>query len=235
MKRTIVLVLFAAACGSDNDPPELAPDGAVPPIDTPAGCDPATVLPATYRPIPTISAGLITVTNDTGVMSGTIDATAGGTMNAPDRPYIYLDLRTGTKVEASDLDALGATSWDIALKRSSLRVNGGDSGPGNRKLAIVQAATLAEVTSAPMTGYASDEFATADCMLDMLPGGEPRTAFGEWYEYEPQAHTLTPKPEVYVLERTNGSRTAFRIVTYYGDPTMPMRGAYYEVAWKQLP
>ena len=230
-----ILLLALAACASDTDPPELEPDGAVPPVDTPAGCDPATVLPATYRPIPMISAGLVTVTTASDVTAGTIDATAGGTMNAPDRPYIYLDLRTGTKVEVSDLDALGATSWDIALKRSSLRVNGGDSGPGNRKLAIVQAATLAEVTTAPATGYVSDAFATADCMLDMLPGGEPRTAFGEWYAYDPQAHTLTPKPEVYVLERNNGSRTAFRIVNYYGDVAAPMRGAYYAVEWKQLP
>ena len=72
-------------------------------------------------------------------------------------------------------------------------------------------------------------------MLDMLPGGEPRIAFGEWYDYNPQAHTLTPKPEVYVLERNNGSRTAFRIVSYYGDAAAPMRGAYYAVEWKQLP
>jgi hypothetical protein len=70
-------------------------------------------------------------------------------------------------------------------------------------------------------------------MLDALPGGEPKSAFGEWYNYDEQTHAVSPKSEVYVLERNDGSRTAFRISSYY-DPAMPMRGALYSVEWKQL-
>lgn len=240
MKRWSLLaaLLAVGACGDDgnggNDTPTF--DAAIPDdAEVPPGCDPATVLPTAYRPIASVSTGTVQVTTAGGVTSGTLDATAGGAANSADQPYLYVDLRNGTRVDINDLEAWSSTQWDIALKRSSLRINGGDSGPGNRKLAIVEASSLAEVTSAPTTGYTTDDFATDDCMLVTLPGGEPMTAFGEWYDYNIETHQVEPKPEVYVLERNNGSHTAFRIITYYGDPQSPMRGAYYRVEWKNLP
>jgi hypothetical protein len=228
MKHALRLVLMIAATGCGGSGDAMAPDSA-------GGCDPATVLPTTYRLIAMVSTGAVQVTTAGGVTSGTIDATAGGVDNAADNPYIYVDLRNGTKVAINDLEARTNTAWDIALKRSSLRTNGGDSGTGGRELVAVQAATLADVTSAPASGYASDDFATADCMLESTAIGEPRSAFGDWYEYDVDTHVVTPKAETYVLKRNNGSRTAFRIKAYYGDPSSPMRGAFYSVEWKQLP
>jgi hypothetical protein len=237
-------LLVACGDGSSNDTPDAAvlvdaavgADAAVM-IDAPltSGCDPATVLPTSYRPIPLTSAGAVMVTTTADVTAGTIDATAGGLAMSAENPYIYVDLVTGTKAALTDLEARTATTWDIALKRSSLRINGGDSGAGGRMLAVVPAATLAEVTAAPATGYVADDFATADCTLETLPGGEPKTAFGEWYGYDEVTHALAAKPEVYVIERSDGTRTALRLVTYYGDPASTMRGAYYRVEWKQLP
>jgi hypothetical protein len=230
MKRSswlFVLWLAITGCGGSGNGDDAAPD-------SPGGCDPATVLPVSYRLIAMVSTGAVQVTTSGEVTSGTIDATAGGVNNAADNPYVYVDLRSGTKVAVNDLDARTSTAWDIALKRSSLRTNSGDSGTGGRELAAVQAATLAQVTQAPASGYASDDFATADCMLDSTAIGEPRSAFGDWYDYDVNTHVVTPKAEVYVLKRNNGSRTAFRIKAYYGDPSMPMRGAFYSVEWKQL-
>ena len=219
-RSALAIAWVMAACG--DTPPDNTPD-----------CDPATLLPSNYRLIPTVSNGTVQVTEAAGVTSGTIDARAGGLANAADNPYIYVDLRAGTKVEVNDVDALTATTWDIALKRSSIRANGGDSGAGNRQIAIVAATSLAEVTAGPSTGYATDDFTTDDCALDALEAGEPHTTFGEWYGYTEDTHQLQPKPEVYVIERNNGSRTAFRIVTYYGGT--PAAGALYQVEWKQLP
>lgn len=239
MKRwTLLAALVAtAACGDDdsNNPGPDAMTEVDAGADAPSGCDPATVLPSSYRPIAMVSTGEVDVTTVNDVTSGTLDATAGGTASSADRPYLYVDLRDGVRVDVDDLAARSSTEWDIALKRSSLRVNGGDSGPGNRRLAVVPAASLAEVTTAPTDGYTTDDFATDDCMLVTIPGGEPMSAFGEWYEYNLETHQLAPKPEVYVIERNNGSRTAFRIVSYYGDEAMPMRGAFYRVEWKHLP
>jgi hypothetical protein len=222
----LVVLLFASiGCGGSGD-------GAEP--DAPGGCDPATILPGGYRLIPMVSSGAVTVTTASGVTEGSIDATAGGVNNSADNPYIYVDLRNNMKVAINDVEARSSTSWDIALKRSSLRTNSGDSGPGNRQVAAVQAATLAEVTAAPTSGYATDDFATDDCTLESTIIGEPRSAFGDWYNYDEDTHVVTPKAEVYILQRSNGSRTAFRIKAYYGDPASPMRGAFYSVEWKQL-
>lgn len=231
LSRLLPFVLATAACGGDSDNPST-PD-AMP--DAPSGCDPATVLPNAFRPIPMVSTGAVTVTGTTaGVTAATIDATAGGTAGSADRPYLYLDLKTGARVDIDDIAARTSSAWDIAIKRPSIRSNGGDSGTGKRTIAVV-AGTSLDTVAAPSSGYASDDFTTEDCMLDAIGLGEPRSAFGEWYDYNIDTHVVTPKGEVYVVEREDGSRSAFRIVTYYGDTAMPMRGAFYQVEWKQLP
>jgi len=221
---------LAAACGGDPKPELIMPDA-----PAASGCDPATVLPSNFRLVAKTAAGAVTVTTTAGVTSGTIDGTAGGLPVAADNPYIYVDLLNGTKVAVSDLDARTSTMWDVALKRASLRINGGDSGAGKRQLAVVQATTLDAVTAGPATGYVTDDFATDDCMLQALEVGEPRTAFGQWYDYDMATHVVTPKAEMYVIERNDGTRTAFHVIEYYGDTAMPMRGAFYQVEWKQLP
>lgn len=203
-------------------------------IDAPSGCDPATVLPSNFRPIPSSSMGMVQVTTTAGVTSGSVDATAGGLSGAADNPYLYLNLKTGAKVAVNDLDAVDSMDWDISLKRASLRVNSGDSGKGGRKLAVVAGATLDALTAPPTSGYSTDDFTSADCMLIPLPAGEPTSAFGEWYKYDIDTHAVSPKSELYVVERPDGTHTALRIVTYYGDPQSPMRGGFYQVEWKQL-
>lgn len=228
---SLILLALLIGCG-DGDDPEVTPDAAMP--DAPQGCNPATVLPSSYRPVAKVATTLLTVTTTDGVTSGTVDATAGGISMAADNPYLYLDLKTGVKVDINDLEARTSSAWDLGLKRSSLRLNSGDSGTGNRKSVPVAATTLAEVTAGPATGYVTDDYTTADCMIVTIPGGEPMSAFGEWYEYDLQTNKVKPKGEVHVIQRADGSRTAFHITSYY-DPAMPSRGAVYSVEWKQLP
>jgi len=236
MKSLIRVALIGgsllAACGDDGGS-ATGDDGIDIPVDADASCDPATVLPASYRPVATTATTAVMLTTTAGVTSGSIDATAGGLSAAADNPYIYVDLVGMKKVDVNDLTARQSLAWDVALKRSSLRTNGGDSGGGGRTLAVVEGATIANVT-APSTGYTEDDFTSDDCMYAMIPGGEPLSAFGEWYAYDSETHAVTPKMDVYVVQRPDKSRTAFRIVSYYGDDAMPMRGAFYKVEAKQL-
>lgn len=234
--RSFSMTLVAAstcaviACGDGG---AGTPDAPVQP-DASSGCDPATVLPINFRPIPSSSTGMVQLTTTAGVTSGSIDATAGGIAGAAENPYLYIDLKTGTKIALNDLDALDSSAWDISLKRASLRVNSGDSGTGDRKLAVVAGASLEDITAAPSSGYAIDDFTSAECTLVSLPAGEPRSAFGEWYNYNETTHEVSPKSELYVVARPDGSHTALRIIAYYGDPQNPMRGAFYQVEFKQL-
>ncbi len=229
MKSMFSLAVALVACtgSSGSEEPDL-------PIDANASCDPLSVLPTNYRPIPTVSTGAVMLETTASVTTGTIDATAGGLSGAADNPYIYVDLVANARVDVSDVNARESLAWDIALKRSSLRINGGDSGGGRRTLAIVTGATSVATVTAPASGYAEDDFTTDDCMLETIPGGEPMSAFGEWYEYDLDTHAVMPKEEVYVLQRPDKSRTALRVISYYGDTSSPMRGGFYRIETKQL-
>lgn len=62
----------------------------------------------------------------------TVDARAGGAgapASDPRNKYTYLNLATGSVVELSDTDAATSSEWDIAFKRSLVKLNGGISGP----------------------------------------------------------------------------------------------------------
>ncbi len=225
----LALSLLLAACGGDDG---AAPVDAATSVDA-AGCDPSTALPTQWRPIAMVSTGALNVTTTGGVTSGTIDATAGGTAAAADNPYVYLDLVAGTKVGITDTASLTSTAWHVALKRAGIKLNSGDSGPGQVAAAAVNAARLADVTSAP-AGLATDDWADGDCALIAGPTGEPATVMSTWYDYDDQTHVLTPKAQVWVIRVAPGVFRKLRIVTYYGDASSPMRGAFYRVEWAAL-
>ena len=224
----LLLVLPLAACGGD-DVAVVSPDAA---IDA-AGCDPSAALPTQWRPIAMVSTGAVNVTTAGGVTSGTIDATAGGTAAAADNPYVYLDLMAGTKLDLTDTASLTSTAWHVAFKRAGIKLNGGDSGPGQVAAAVVNAATLAEVTTAP-GALELDDWADPDCALIAGPTGEPATVMSTWYDYNDQTHVLTPKAQVWVIRIAPDVFRKLRIVTYYGDTANPMRGAFYRVEWAAL-
>jgi HmuY protein len=237
MRTTSLLLTCALLVACDGGSGDPAVDAHVDaPPDAPGACQPAELLPTQWRPIAMVSTGALAVTTTGGVTSGTIDATAGGTAAAADNPYVYLDLASGTKVAISDIGALSSPDWHVAIKRSSWKLNGGDSGPGHVTGAAVAALSLDDITAVP-AGLAADDWATSDCMLLSTPGGEPATVMSAWYDYHDADHTLTPKAEVWVLKLGDAADAPvrkLRITTYYGDGASPMRGAFYRVEWAAL-
>ncbi len=228
----VLLALSLVACSDDPVPGD--PDAAVvnPPDANPDCLEPTSVLPDNYRPINTVSTGTIQVLgNDTIV----VDATAGGIPNAPDSPYIYLRFGETAveKVDITDTESLADSSWDIALKRVVIRSNGGDSGPGGVTVAEVPGLTVADVTEAPADNlFIEDDWVTDDCQFIGGNINEPVTAFGVWYEYDPQ--TMRPDPPrevVYVVKRADGAMILINILTYYYNDGP---GANYEIQWAWL-
>ena len=118
----------------------------------------------------------------------TIDATAGGYMNAADNPWIYVRFTENgaEKVEINDNESLESMDWHLAAHRFKIRLNSGSGGPS-----CVQAAVLLEgdydlINEVPdnLTFY-KDNFYTADCSLvsDSYGMGSPQVFMSNWWSY----------------------------------------------------
>jgi hypothetical protein len=150
-----------------------------------------------------------------------VDASVGGLDMQDSNPWVYVALAMGTRVELSDLEALESADWDIAFKRSVLRNNSGDSGPGQGgalRIALpwdsVSLATLGDRT------LPSESWFDADCNLTMDASGAPVTSFSGWSEYNQATHVLTPAPDVtYLVKGGSGLLYKVAVLDYYSTPS----------------
>lgn len=129
--------------------------------------------------------------------------------------WVGMDLDSGKQVSAAD-DAL----WDLAFQRYTVKSRGGVSGTGGVQVAIVQGTTFAALTQAPASGYLTDAPDGDDV------GDSPDTVFNVgdgWYVYDLKFHTLTPRPQLYVVRSDQGTYFKVELKSYYdavGTPAM---------------
>lgn len=124
--------------------------------------------------------------------------------------WVYVQLATGTEVKPQD--PLHSSDWDLALQRFQIKVNGGINGQGGVEVALVTNTAFPALTTAPKTGYVTDQTDSAD------EDTEPDYAFlqtGTWYNYNPMNHVLTPKEQVYVVRSATGSYYKIQMTGYY--------------------
>lgn len=117
--------------------------------------------------------GLITEEADGAGFRVHVDATAGGFGVQNPHSYVYGRFtETGLeKVEISDDDSIGSMDWDIAFRRSTIRINSGNSGPSCVAATRMQDGTKYEdVNAAPENlPYRTDEYFSEAC--EMIPDG----------------------------------------------------------------
>lgn len=212
------------------DTPDAAPDA---PIDEPDAepdqepCDEAATAAALVAVNEDISAGLVTTAGQ-GELTATVDASAGGAAMAAGRSFLYLDLTTGQPVALSDKDAFTANTWHIGLKRSELRINSADSGPGALLLARVDGADwdTAQPPNPAGGGWLSDDFVSDTCQVATFGQGAIQTAFGQWYDYDMTNHTLSvPEDTVFFLYDAT-THAAFKLqITGYDSGIYTLRWA----------
>jgi len=224
-QASVLVVLLAACDGGGAD----APDAEV------ADCeDPTTALPAEFVPIDLVSGGAVS-NAAAGTTTTLVDASAGGFGASDGEPFVYLTF-DGTdlaKQALTDVDSYDDGTWDLAIKRYVFRTNGGDSGPGDVRVAVVSAASLDEVTAVPIaSSFGVDDWATPACELVPDGLGAPLTAVGDWFVVD--GGVLSPQPLVYVLALAGGEHVKLRIVSYYANPGDPAESAYFELEWARL-
>lgn len=164
----------------------------------------------------TVSAGAIANTADGDDWVSNVDATAGGIVDAPNNPWIYLRFTDDglEKVDIDDLQALESSDWHIAAKRFGIRLNSGSSGPS-----CVTVATLdgdyADVDAAPDDAtYQPEAFYDGSCSIvdDGSGAGGANYALTPWWFY-PGCVGVTYTP--FAIELDDGRHVKFMVESYY--------------------
>lgn len=160
-----------------------------------------------------------------------VDASVGGLNGQDTHPWVYVALATGEAVAVTDLEALSSKGWDLAFKRSVVRTNGGDSGPGLGG-AIRIALPWDKVTRATLGNKAlpTEVWFDADCMLTLDSAQNLVTTFSGWSEYDETDHVLSAADVVFITAGADGSLYKVGILDYYGTPA----GAHGTVAGRYL-
>ncbi|MCB9602566.1 MAG: HmuY family protein [Sandaracinus sp.] len=134
----------------------------------------------------------------------------GVTVDASSREawvYVRLD---GSVVEVTD--EASSSEWDLALRRTAIRTNGGVSGPGfggaredDRAWATIESTTtvgFAEDTMLPIAGPPGS---------GEEPGNE---ALGAWYDYDPTTHAVSPREAVFAIRGAAGDYAKLRVLAW---------------------
>ncbi|MEC7987032.1 MAG: HmuY family protein [Myxococcota bacterium] len=150
-----------------------------------------------------------------GVYTNVIDATDA-------ENWIYLDLESNELVAVDD--PMDSTDWDIGFRRSHLKLNSGMHGLSTVEAALIEDAAYVPYDEAPAEGYQQD-------LPDTNGDGNPEYALGEWYDYDPSTHILTPKNQFYVVRSRNDVFFKFRILDYYDSAGT---SGYLNIGWEEI-
>jgi hypothetical protein len=193
-----------------------------------AGCGDALVDQDGTTPPPSASSGKVDTEADTGdAFLTVVDATAS-------EAWVHVSLANGG-VEAAD-----GEPWDLAFRRSNIRLNGGAGGDGMGAARPLVGATFDEVTSVPGTGWLEDAAGEENPDgspvdndgLDFVFARENAVSSNGWFHYDPSTHVLTPAEVVWAVRGGDGATYALEILDYYD---MAGTSAVWSVRWKPVP
>jgi len=146
-----------------------------------------------------------------------VDASTGGIGGQDVQPWVYVSLRSGGRVDLTDLEALESTAWDLAFKRSTVRTNSGDSGPGaGGALPVTRAWSALNRDFAAGLALSVERWFDADCTLITDATGAVSTSFAAWSIYDEATHRLAPAPATaFVVRGGDGALYKLTILDYY--------------------
>ncbi|MBX3263723.1 MAG: hypothetical protein KIS78_19710 [Labilithrix sp.] len=187
--------------------------------EIPAGGTQCTAARKTHLlPISKVSTGEVKViSNEGGVTTLYVDASAGGAMEAAKSPRTYIKL-TGEQVEVNDNEAFDSSDWDLALKRVDIFTNGGDAGPGKGGAAKISK-KFDDVTAedADAAKIEAERFFDEECVGRKDEAEFIITTFEGWYDYAVGAGPSVRPGVTFIVRGADGaSRYKVGIVSYTG-------------------
>lgn len=148
-----------------------------------------------------------------------LDASAGGSNQAANNPWLYVKFTDEglVRVDIDDETALEDMGWDLALRRYYIRLNSGVSGPSCVGVDRQDRKEYADLTEIPDNAeYAYEAFYDEQCTLidDGFGMGNPLTALDGWWDYTSCVET-TMVP--FVMQLADGHVLKLVVESYYGD------------------
>lgn len=164
----------------------------------------------------TVSAGAVGNTADGEGWISTVDATAGGIVDAPSNPWTYLRFTDDglETVELDDVEALTSLEWHIAAKRFGIRINSGSSGPGCITVATLEGDYAAVEALPDDATFRTEAFYDNTCSIidDGSGAGGANYALTPWWFY-PGCVGVTYTP--FAIELDDGRLVKFMVESYY--------------------
>jgi hypothetical protein len=155
--------------------------------------------------------GDVDTSADGAVFISEINAFAGGSQGARDNAFIYFDFVTAEQQLLTDDESLIDADWVLAFRRTNIRLNSADSGPGGWEMAKLSGTTLDAVDAAPTAANAWKTDTTFSSMCEILldPINNPMTAINflnllnpsgssSWYSYS-DSGVAAIEGDVYVV------------------------------------
>ncbi|EPX62811.1 hypothetical protein D187_006221 [Cystobacter fuscus DSM 2262] len=240
----LTLALWLGACGV-NEPVDP------PPVEAPR-CEASPVRCAErsidqLNLLTTVSTGEI---REEGTVAGEfqtyVDARAGGASATQSYTYGRFTPQGLSRVAVDDQAALASTDWDIALRRYTIRVNSGVSGPSCVAVARTPAGTSFESVTAvdAAWGFSTEDYFTESC--EAIPGQYGlglATRLEDFWGYEA---CLSMTGAVFVLRLADGRHVKLQVMHYYdpepqrvcdetGEVPQPSGAAQLRIRWAFLP
>ncbi|WP_342376600.1 HmuY family protein [Myxococcus stipitatus] len=242
-----------ASCGDDEPKNHPEPDAGSQPDAGSKVCDPSQVR-CTEQTIDNLSLRSVVSTGEVreeGTTSGEfltyVDSRAGGLQ--PTMSYTYLRFTsTGlTQVKIHDQAALSSTEWDIAVRRYTVRVNSGTSGPSCVAAAsLPQGTAFASVTSVG-AGLSFQTERWFDDACTLIPDNSglngPATVLGGFWTYQ---SCVAMTGQVFVIRLADGRHVKLEVMGYYepsaqqvcnqtGSVPQPSGSGQIRIKWAFLP
>ena len=175
---------------------DVAPDG----TSSKEVCD-ADLETAAIAPVDSTSSGKVDSTPESTGYTTTVEAAWGSATES--KPYVYLRLLKGTQVPLTDNEALADAHWDMGIRGTTIRLNGGVSGPGGVEGAAVDKSfENVEKSDAPST-LTTDQM-TKSCAPKPEARSALQTAFGQWWTSGTSPENPTPADKTYVIRNLDG-------------------------------
>lgn len=146
---------------------------------------------------------------------------------ADENAWVYLDLINALQVQPAQ--AADEASWDIALQRSDIKLNGGSSGSQNAALHDILQGDWA-IASVPTQAVFHADESDALAFVTYPPAQvQPSAACGNmngdfgWYYYSAFCndgqgiHHISPRDVVYIVRARDGQFFKLRLLGYYDD------------------